>query len=318
GGYCYMALPFTSHPESIAADRERARTLYVTCSSPQPTDTFQFVQAFHQQYSLPPEAFIELGSQFYRVFLKQSSWTLKELELIADPQWKQYVPAALAELATSRTKFRQEVQNWESPDPAQIPYALNPLLWKPILKVDERYYAPYPELIAYAVTKGLFFTCGSQWKEAFPTAFGDWFERYVGQLLRTHLTTALIVSAQDEEKAGYAGPNGDWTVVLGEAGILLECKSSALFTRAKRYATPQAVREDLAKNIVAEKKGLPQLYAKLQNLQQGKMPEPWRTRYGKVSVWYPILLLYDHVPFANAPTAIGNIIEGALKARGIL
>src|SRR5262249_6772387 len=144
---------------------------------------FNFIEEFETTYKLPPEALLELGAQFYRIFKKKVSWTLRDLELIADSQWKPYVFAALAQLAATRTAFQKAVEKWGSSEPTQLPYDLNPLLWKPIIKIHELYYAPYPELIAYAVTKGLFFTCGSQWKP-FATAFGSWFEQHTGQFLQ--------------------------------------------------------------------------------------------------------------------------------------
>lgn len=258
--FIYANLPFSQHQDSIDSDLRRTLSLFVTYPSQHVHKTFDFSAEFLARYHLTPEHFILLGWEFYQAFRRRVARTEKELESVIPITLKPSIPQALKILAASRRKFIDEYRRFRAKEVRQVPYELNPLLWMPIIAVDGRYYAPYPELVAYAATRGLFFRCGSQFGGAFHEAFGDWFEAYVGDLLRTKVRSGEVIGAAEEKALGYTGKNADWTVLLGDTGLLVECKSSALFLHGKILATPSAVSKDLAKDLVGEGKGLFQLH----------------------------------------------------------
>ncbi len=244
-------------------------------------------------------------------------WTEKELESVVPIDLKPSVPQGLNILAGSRRKFINECRGLGNMEAPQAPYEPNPLLWVPIIAAEGRYYAPYPELVAYAATRGLFFGCGSQWGKVFHEVFGGWFETYVRDLLRTKVRSGEVIGAAEEKELGYTGKNVDWTVLLGNTGLLVECKSSALFLSGKILATPSVVSDDLAKNLVGEGKGLFQLHKKLQAIKKGHLPPTLKERYANITTWYPVVILYDQIQHANKKPVLGNILDSALRKAGI-
>ena len=315
--FMYANLPFSQHQELIHSNLRRALSLFVTYPSQYTHRTFDFNAEFLSRYHLTPEHLIRLGWEFYQAFLRRVDWTEKELESVVPMGLKPSVPQALSILAGSRQKFIHGYREVQATEARQAPYEPNPLLWIPIVVANGRYYAPYPELVAYAATRGLFFRCGSELGAAFHEAFGDWFEAYVGGLLRTKVRSGEVIGAAKEKELGYTGKNVDWTVLLGNAGLLVECKSSALFLPGKILATPSVVSDDLAKNLVGEGKGLFQLHEKLQAVKKGDLPATLRERYSHITTWYPVVILYDQIQHGNSKPVLGNLLDSALRDAGI-
>ena len=313
----YANLPFALHQESVELEKERALSLFVIHAAHY-GPKFDINQKFRSDFGLTPEQLICVGWEFYGIFSRRVHWTRGELETRVPEGLKPCVYPALRVLAATRARFKESYKHVRSEDPREVFYEPNPLLWMPIIQDEGRYYAPYPELIAYAVTRGLFFTCGAQWAR-FSEAFGSTFEKYVGDLLKAHIRAGELISAAEEEAAGYTGKTCDWTILLGDIGVLIECKSSALFSRAKKLATPKAVRTDLVKNLIGQRsgKGLVQIYAKLQAIKNGEMPSPFREKYAKVETWYPVVLLYDQLKNANAREVLRAILNEELGKVGI-
>ena len=315
--FVYANLPFSQHRDVIYCNFRRALSLFVTCASQYTHKTFDFNAEFLSRYGLTTEHFIRLGWEFYQAFLRHPYWTDKELESVVPTDLRGSVPQGLSILAGSRQKFIDEYHEVRAKEARQAPYELNPLLWMPMIAVEDRYYAPYPEVVAYAATRGLFFLCGSQWGNVFHEVFGSWFETYVGGLLRTKVRSGEVIGAAEERALGYTGKNVDWTVLLGNIGLLVECKSSALFLRGKILAMPSVVSGDLAKNLVGEGKGLFQLYEKFQAVTNGHLPTALKERYAKVTTWYPVVILHDQIQHANHKKVLGNILDSALSKAGI-
>jgi hypothetical protein len=315
--YIYANLPFGQHPDAIEAEKTRALALFGTFAAQAGRQIFDLSATFLAQYHLTPEQFIQLGWAFYLAFRDRVDWTKENLEFRVPIALKPFVARTLEVLAASRHHFKREYRRVRTQELPETPYEPNPLLWKPIITADGRYYAPYPELVAYAVTRGVFCRCGHQWRSQFHEAFGEWFEAYVGDLLKKHIHAGKVIGATEEKALGYAGKNVDWTVLLGRTGILLECKSSALFAQGKVLATPQAVREELSANLVKARKGLLQLHEKLRAIRSGALPTTLQKRYAPITTWYPVLLLYDHMEQANARPVLRNLLDPALHQTGV-
>ncbi len=147
--FIYMNLPFSQHQDSIDAERRRTLSLFVTYASQCVHKTFDFNERFLNLYHLTPEHFICLGWEFYKAFRRRVAWTEKELESVVPMALKPSFPQALKMLAAPRQKFKDEYRQVQAKEACQAPYEPNPLLWMPIIAADERYYALYPELVAY-------------------------------------------------------------------------------------------------------------------------------------------------------------------------
>ncbi|MFQ5904297.1 MAG: hypothetical protein ACE5JO_11465, partial [Candidatus Binatia bacterium] len=209
--FIYANLPFSQHQDLIHSNLRRALSLFVTYASQNTYKTFDFNAEFLSRYHFTPEHLIRLGWEFYQAFLRRVDWTEKEFESVVPIGLKPSVPQALSILAGSRQKFIDGYREVRATEARQAPYEPNPLLWIPIIAAEGRYYGPYPELVAYAATRGLFFRCGSQSGKVFHEAFGGWFEAYVGDLLRTKVRSGEVIGAAKEKELGYTGKNVDWT-----------------------------------------------------------------------------------------------------------
>lgn len=199
------------------------------------------------------------------------------------------------------------------------PYEINSLLRYPIAEFEDEYYAPYPELIGYASTRGLFFRFSEEGKQAFRDPFAASMEEFTAQLMRNTLPQAEIVTECDERALGWTGKSNDVSVILGDAAILFECKASAFFLEAKRTAAPDAIIADLRKNLAngERRKGLFQLYDKSNAISTKMLPPQLMEKYKNVKRIFPVMLLFDAIEHANAAPVIGNIIKDELEANEI-
>jgi hypothetical protein len=313
----YATLPFGQHADALEAEKTRALALFGPCAAPFGRHIFDLSAAFRAQYQLTPEQLIRVGWACYQAFLDRVDWTKENLEFRVPLALKPFVPRTLEVLAASRNHFRNAYRRVRAQEGLQTPYEGNPLLWKPIIAAGGRYYAPYPELVAYAVTRGVFFRSGHRWGSPFREAFDAWFAAYVGDLLKGHIHGGAVIGAAEEQALGYTGQNVDWTVLLGTTGLLLACKSSALFTQGKILATPQAIREDLATNLVKAGKGLFQLHEKLRAIRHGALPATLQKRYATITTWYPVFIVYDHIEQANARPVLRHFLDAALHQAGV-
>jgi hypothetical protein len=110
----------------------------------------------------------------------------------------------------------------------------------------------------------LFFLLADELASDFSRTFGDAFDRYACHLSEHKFGSEAILSEESEAALGWTGKNNDLTIVDGDTSVLFECKTSALFSRAKQTASLDAVRLDICKNIVGHtgKKGLFQFMPK--------------------------------------------------------
>ncbi len=77
---------------------------------------------------------------------------------------------------------------------------------------------------------------------------------------------------------------------------------------------------DIRKNLAnAEKrKGLFQLYDKIEAIRLGQVPEKVKALYANVKRFYPVVLLHDEIWYANQSEALKNLIDIELRKNGIV
>ena len=122
------------------------------------------------------------------------------------------------------------------------------------------------------------------WAKSFSAAFADAYEEYMRQLCVDFLGSERVITEKIERGLGWDGKTNDLTLILGEAAILLECKNSGLFSLSKRTAEVVDLASDIRKNLAnAEKrKGLFQLYDKIEAIRLGQVPEKVKALYANV------------------------------------
>ncbi len=174
-------------------------------------------------------------------------------------------------------------------------------------------------MIPYAATRGLFFYLSDNLKERFNHSFGDLFASYAVRLSAETFGTQEVLTEEDERRLGWEGKTNDFTIVIEEDAILFECKTSALFHSAKKHASLEEVRQDLKKTLASPraKKGLFQLFEKIEAIKSRKLPETLNQRYERVRNFYPVVLLYDQIRMANKAETFRNVLEAELNSAGI-
>src|ERR1035437_2499336 len=215
-----------------------------------------------------------------------------------------------------RTIFQKKL---EVKSAAEKPYEINSLLRYPIIRHGEELYCPYPQLIGYAATRGLFFRCCDEDGDKFRAPFARSNESYVSRLLSEAVPDAEVLTEDDERRPGWGGKTNDVTVIQGDSAVLIECKLSGLYVNAKRIASPESIIADVRKQIAdaKDRRGLFQLHDKLRAIQSGALPQKLFDKYKNVKHFYPVLLLFDDISQANAAEVLGNIIRDELRANGV-
>ena len=297
--WVYQQMPFSIHPLRVA---RVLSLMHGLLSTP------ELERYFLNKLGLSGQTLMTVCELLYGRFLKWSRNTQSDLLGIASPD---AVRAALELLAATRlTRFVFFNGKVKVDSPVEMPYELNTLLRYPLIEHESGYYAPYPELIGYGATRGFFFRFCEEDGEGFRRPFVRSFEEAVTRILTSMFPKAEILTEQDERSLGWKGKTNDVTVILGDCAILVECKLSGLFVEAKRTASPDAIIADVRKHIAdgTNRRGLFQLVDKLEAIRTRVLPDALNEKYKDVKRFFPVLLLFDAVEYANAAETLGNII----------
>lgn len=316
--FVYQQLIWTISQSKMQSNFIRARGIFGGSSE----YSTKLRHRFEQAAGISFDEFLKAAHVLYGLFLKAGGsiqdFQLREAMLARLSG--STIDGTLRILSVTRGGLRKYYeQRVAASDTIGFVYELNPLLRYPILYRDDRYWCVYPELINYAATRGLYFFITDFADAGLNGAFANAFEAYVAENLSVAYGHENILTEEVERAAGWTGKNNDVTAILQNAALLLECKNSGLFSVAKRSADPVEIANDIRKNLAnAEKrKGLFQLYDKIQALKTGSLPRVLQAKYTNVTNYYPVLLLHDQIWFANRPEAMKNLIDEELRVHGI-
>lgn len=309
--FIYQQLPFLIFPERVESLFDHARKLYAADTS--------ISKQFEDRAKIPLTVFTSVAQRLYELFRSAPSANSDGLRREISAAEQHHLDAALEVLAATASRFEQLYAKTRAQTLAEKPYEFNPLLRYPLIRLGVRYYAPFPELIPYAATRGLYFYLLDEFEKEFSEAFGLAFQRYSAELARTKLATLHVLTEEDERGAGWRGKTNDFTVFDQDKAALFECKTSGLFFRSKSHASLSEVQADIRKTLAnsEDRSGLFQLYDKLKAIKEKKLPPPLMARYGAAKEFYPVIILYDRIQHGNAPHVLGNIIKKELAYTGI-
>jgi hypothetical protein len=304
----YQQLPYVIHRDRVPAMFRRMNALMST--DPMEHYVVQKIQSSTKDLLSAAEALFDRFSEG-PVYKEQ------DLVGITNPDALRTVLGLLAATRQQRLAFHKD--KLAVPSPAEKPYEINSLLRYPIIRNDEELYCPYPQLIGYAATRGLFFRWSGEDGDAFRKPFARCNELYTQRILSAALPSAEILTEEDERALGWQGKANDVTAILGDSALLVECKLSGLYVEAKRTAAPEAIIADVRKQVAEAKnrRGLFQLYDKCKAIKSRSLPASLMDRYQGVQRVYPVLVLFDEIQLANSAEVMRNIVEDELKANGV-
>jgi hypothetical protein len=305
--WIYQQLPYCVTPDRVGRTCELTNTLLSA------TDTSGFVES---SVGLTGKALSHTCSFLLAALRERGMYTESLLAKQSSPSDLKIALRLLAADRPHRKAFHRDKLEVDSP--IEKPYEINSLLRYPILKYESEYYAPYPELIGYASSRGLFFRFSEEGGEAFRRPFSRSFEDLTAQLMRQAMPDAIILTEEDERALGWRGKTNDVSVITGDTALLVECKLSGVFVNAKRTASPDAIIADIRRHLADGKKrrGLFQLYDKCDAMRSGTLPPVLMEKYKNVKRSLPVLLLFDAIEHANAAPVLGNIIRDELSSYG--
>ena len=306
--WVYQQMPFSIHPLRVARVMSLMRSLL----------SFSEVESYvRNKLGLSGERLVASCVPLLNSFLKRSRYDEGDLLRTGASEDVRTVLDLIAANRPARRAFFNGKLKVKSP--VEVPYELNTLLRFPIIKHESVYYAPYPELIGYAVTRGLFFRFCEEDGDVFRKPFVRSYEADTASILASMLPSAEVLTEQDERRLGWKGKTNDVTAIWADCALLIECKLSGLFVEAKRTASPEVIIADVRKQIAdgQSRRGLFQLYDKCEAIRSKTLPAALMEKYANVKRFFPVLLLFDAVNFANAAETIGNIIKDELGAYGV-
>jgi hypothetical protein len=314
--FAYQQIPINVNARKMQHNFERTLSLFGGSSK----SASVLRDQFERSAGLKLEDFLKIAHVLYELFIRNSS--LAEhvvIETLQNRFSQSQVTQALNVLSTTRSGFRKYHASISSSVPSGTPYEFNPLLRFPIVMSRNRYWCVFPEFINYAATRGLYFFIADQLGQQFSSAFADSLEEYVSTICIKSLGQDHVITEREERDLGWSGKTNDVTLIFKDIAVLFECKNSGLFSLSKRSGAPIDLKKDIQKNLVNadKRKGLFQLYDKIDCIARSGIPERLKVKYSNVKRFYPVILLHDEIWFANRPETLKNLIDEELKANGI-
>ncbi len=304
----YQQLPFVIHPRRIPPMFSRMGHLFSTDAM----DAYA-----KRKLGVGGKEFFKAAELLFAQFWRSSMHTEEDLAAVVTHDMLNKLLTMFSATRAQRLAFHRD--KLEVKEPLEKPYELNSLLRYPLVRHGRELYCPCPQLIGYAASRGLFFRFGEEDGKHFREPFRLSTESHAREVLKAALSTAEILTEEDERALGWDGKTNDVTAIMGECALLIECKLSGLYVESKRTASPQSIASDVRKQIAdpEERRGLFQLYEKCRAIQSRQLPAALMEKYRGVKKLYPVLLLFDEIQMANRAEVLGNIIQDELKANGV-
>lgn len=291
----YQQCPFLIYEQRIPKAMDSTRNLLA-----------EMPDYLDRMLAIPRSSFLRMVERTYHLFRNQPSFPADELRQHQDHADQVYYDKFLGFLSADRSVFLRYQQRLLAIDFRDVPYEFNALLRYPIISYQGDYWSPFPELITYAGTRGLYFSLGDEFGERFRKDFAVGFERYVLHLLRVQFGPENVSTEEDEMAEGWTDKVNDFTVAIGDTLLLIECKLSALYRPAKTTADIESVREDVKKNL---RSAVLQLARKHAAVEAGKLPPRLKQFYKNARHVLGIVLLFDQIGNANAAKGLRYLLE---------
>ena len=165
---------------------------------------------------------------------------------------QQHIDRFLAFTSLARNRLSSKLRDEHALDEG-FAYRYSSLREFPLVQISYRgkdeIACPIPTLLFWRMTSGLYYSLRAV--RGFPTAFGESFECYIGEVLRQRITNAGMSILEEEEY--YVGLNRkdsvDWIIEQGgEAALFIECKTKRLtWTSKAGLADLTALERDIRK-----------------------------------------------------------------------
>lgn len=223
-----------------------SRTLYIYEELIKDVDAPQFIKdianfKFEEKFGFSLHDFIKIGAIIWAGSINHRGGMRRDYIDNARSRGmpvpnNEIVKACLKQLAIDPGEFRK--------DTLLKRYNLNPLLRYPLIRLraesetelpfDDKFIAPFSNMIIYRITIGLYYQLYNEYGINFATYFGDLFELYVSNIINNLNISGRIVSEKEIDlflpikggKGGMPKKRPDWVVFTDNGVIFIECKAT--------------------------------------------------------------------------------------------
>jgi hypothetical protein len=173
---------------------------------------------------------------------------------------------------------------------------------------------PIPTLLFWRMTTGLYYSLKDL--AGFPTAFGESFQRYVGDVLRQRVTNAgMTIRGEEGYHVGrHRKDSVDWIVQQGdEAALFVECKTKRLTWASKVGLTDLTALEQDIRKLAG---GVVQVYKTIRDYRAGLYPHLAFVKGRRI---YPaVVTLEDWYFFGfDMPARLDAAVRTIMEAGGL-
>lgn len=211
-------------------------------------------------------------------------------------------------VSQTREEFRLACERTKSGDKALRKYDYNPLLERPLIRIDERYYAPVPPLILLWAMNGIAYQLSEQPCKVgghdFGHVFGHAFEDFIEAILRKSKRDYL--REIDVKTNAGLDRTTDFIIIEGNHALLFDCKTRRA-TMRHRYGTLDAIERDYGEIV----HGLEQCIKTEQWIRLGVPEMQCQRKLEKVTQFdYGVVTLDDY--FLSNSTLVEKLIQQKL------
>jgi hypothetical protein len=173
---------------------------------------------------------------------------------------------------------------------------------------------PMPTLLFWRITTGLYYSLKDV--RGFPTAFGDSFQRFVGEVLRQRITNAgmAVLDEREYHVGAHRKDSVDWIVRQDDdAALFVECKTKRLTWASKAGLTDlTALEQDIRKLAGA----VVQVYKTIQDYRAGLYPH---FPYVEARRIYPAIVTLEEWYFfgLEMPGRLDAAVRTIMEARAL-
>jgi hypothetical protein len=162
-------------------------------------------------------------------------------------------------------------------------YQFHAMRQHPIIKMDGDYICVFPTLLYWRFATGLYYDLINDEESKFPQAFGNSFQKYIGEVSEGYKGKTLAITGE----ASYGGKHErkdtiDWRITDSGATLFVECKTRRLNLKTLKLFDSTA-RDLTIENLIEM---LTQIYKSLKDFLDGKYSDNYPIRESV----YPILV----------------------------
>lgn len=230
---------------------------------------------------------------------------------------RQHIENFLAFTSLSRADLSQRLRAEHALDES-FAYRYSSLREFPLVRFSyrgsEEVACPIPTLLFWRITTGLYYALKDQ--RGFPTAFGQSFQSYVGEVLQQRITSSQMSVLEEAEYhiGNRRKDTVDWIVRQGDgAALFVECKTKRLTWASKAgLADLTALEQDIRKLAGA----MVQVYRTIRDYRAGRYPQLEFIEGRRI---YPVIVTLEDWYFfgIELPGRLDAAVKAAMEAGGL-